>query len=354
MSLSSYTLRALSLRQKIIIVLLFSSVILGIIGVYIAHSEWIFSLICGCLSYILLMIVTFQSIHLKIMQKIQEADTEQKLLKYASRYDDEMQDITQQVTAQDSSHTQNTLESLHSIKTQNSHIYHTDTHKTSHTDSISATHNKASLNHAIMSENDKILESVLLCANTEHRAQSIQDSTRNLNSNNYAQMPHLSTKQQSESTSNTNQAAIQTFSNSFLNSQNNKSCQATNTQANATKPTQEAIQNINKETIQELDNDLHAKNNAKKHGTNNKPDKKEKGKERTKFLDLSKASLGFELSFSLPRILVFIGMIVCCVILVWFKAFYPFVYLFGVFLGVVLIMCFLFVKQWCEDFTRTS
>ena len=104
MSLSSYILNALSLRQKIVVILLFSSVMLGIVSVCIMRSEWIFSLLCGCLSYILLMIVTFQSIRTKITQKIQEADTEEKLLKYASKYDDEMQDITQKVISQDSKH----------------------------------------------------------------------------------------------------------------------------------------------------------------------------------------------------------------------------------------------------------
>ena len=116
MSLSSYILNALSLRQKIVIILLFSSVMLGIVSVCIMRSEWIFSLLCGSLSYILLMIVTFQSIRTKITQKIQEADTEEKLLKYASKYDDEMQDITQKVISQDFKHNLKTTESM---RTQN-------------------------------------------------------------------------------------------------------------------------------------------------------------------------------------------------------------------------------------------
>ncbi|EEO24263.1 MULTISPECIES: hypothetical protein [Helicobacter] len=261
MSLSSYILNALSLRQKIVIILLFSSVMLGIVSVCIMRSEWIFSLLCGCLSYILLMIVTFQSIRTKITQKIQEADTEEKLLKYASKYDDDTQDITQKVISQDSKHNLKTTESM---QTQNEAVQHNENLESCHI------------------ERSEI-------SNTESK--------------------------QSKDSIDTNSSLSPNIQNS----------------TNSPKTTENTESN-----------------------PNTKQSKKEKSKERLKLLDLSKASLGFELSFSLPRIFVFIGMIVCCVVLVWFRAFYPLVYLFGVFLGVVIIMCFLLMKRWHDDFMQNS
>lgn len=93
------------------------------------RSEWIFSLLCGSLSYILLMIVTFQSIRTKITQKIQEADTEEKLLKYTSKYDDDTQDITQKVALQDSKHN---VESTKSMQTQNEAVQHNENLESCH------------------------------------------------------------------------------------------------------------------------------------------------------------------------------------------------------------------------------
>ena len=258
MSLSSYILNALSLRQKIVIILLFSSVMLGIASVCIMRSEWIFSLLCGSLSYILLMIVTFQSIRTKILQKIQEADTEEKLLKYASKYDDDTQDITQKVISQDSKHNLKTTESM---QTQNEAMQHNENLESCHIERSEIS-------------NMKNIESKL-SKDSINKDSSIPPNTQN------------------------------------------------NTQTTESNP-------------------------------NTKQSKKEKSKERLKLLDLSKASLGFELSFSLPRIFVFIGMIASCVVLVWFRAFYPLVYLFGVFLGVVIIMCFLLMKRWHDDFMQNS
>lgn len=180
----------LSFKQKLTISFLIISIIFGIVAVFIVERIWIFSLLSGCLSYVILMVVTFYSIRTKIIQKIAEADTEQKLLKYAGKYDNAIDDIT---TKQDS------------------------------------------------------------------------------------------------------------------NSNAESSCNNDKTQ---------------------LQKD---KNNTKK-----------EIKERLKFIDLSKASLGFELSFSMPRIFVFLGMILCFGILVWFGVFFPLVYLFGVFLGVVIVVCGLF------------
>lgn len=170
---------------------------LGIIAIFIIERIWIFSLLSGCLSYLILMIVTFYSIRTKIIQKIAEADIEQKLLKYASKYDNIIDEDVD---------TQNTKDSKQNIES------------------------------------------------------SLQECDRNIN-----------TQSQKE------------------------------------------------------------QNSTKKDG-----------KERLKFIDLSKASLGFELSFSMPRVFAFLGMILCFVILVWFGVFFPLVYLFGVFLGVVLVVCGLF------------
>lgn len=257
MSLSSYILNALSLRQKIVIILLFSSVMLGIVSVCIMRSEWIFSLLCGSLSYILLMIVTFQSIRIKITQKIQEADTEEKLLKYTSKYDDDTQDITQKVISQDSKHN---IESTESMRTQNEAMQHNENLESCHIERSEIS-------------NMKNIESKL-SKDSINKDSSIHPNTQTTE----------------------------------------------NTESNPTA----------------------------------KQSKKEKSKERLKLLDLSKASLGFELSFSLPRIFVFIGMVASCVVLVWFRAFYPLVYLFGVFLGVVIIMCFLLMKRWHDDFMQNS
>ncbi len=273
----SYILRTLSLRQKIVIILLFGSVILGVVSVCIMRSEWIFSLLCGCLSYVLLMVVTFHSIRTKITQKIQEADTEEKLLKYASKYDDDTQDITQKVAPQDS---KQNLESYPSgwaagFRTQNS----------------------------------KILE-------------SIQAQSKAVQHNENLESCHIERSKISNTESKQSKDSIDTNSSLSPNIQNN---------TNSPKTTENTESN-----------------------PNTKQSKKEKSKERLKLLDLSRASLGFELSFSLPRIFVFIGMIACCVVLVWFRAFYPLVYLFGVFLGVVIIMCFLLMKRWHDDFMQNS
>lgn len=273
----SYILRTLSLRQKIVIILLFGSVILGVVSVCIMRSEWIFSLLCGCLSYVLLMVVTFHSIRTKITQKIQEADTEEKLLKYASKYDDDTQDITQKVAPQDS---KQNLESYPSgwaagFRTQNS----------------------------------KILE-------------SIQAQSKAVQHNENLESCHIERSKISNTESKQSKDSIDTNSSLSPNIQNN---------TNSPKTTENTESN-----------------------PNTKQSKKEKSKERLKLLDLSRASLGFELSFSLPRIFVFIGMIACCVVLVWFRVFYPLVYLFGVFLGVVIIMCFLLMKRWHDDFMQNS
>ena len=211
MSLSSYILNALSLRQKIVIILLFSSVMLGIVSVCIMRSEWIFSLLCGSLSYILLMIVTFQSIRTKITQKIQEADTEEKLLKYTSKYDDDTQDITQKVISQDSKHNLKTTESM---QTQNEAMQHNENSQSCHIERSEIS-------------NMKNIESKL------------------------------------------SKNSIDTNSSLSPNIQNN---------TNSPKTTENTESN-----------------------PNTKQSKKEKSKERLKLLDLSKASLGFELSFSLPK-----------------------------------------------------
>lgn len=61
-----------------------------------------------------------------------------------------------------------------------------------------------------------------------------------------------------------------------------------------------------------------------------------------KFIDLSKVSLGFELSFSVPRILAFLFMVASFLLLIFCGVFYPLVYLLGVVLGLVCVILFLF------------
>ena len=297
MSLSSYILNALSLRQKIVIILLFSSVMLGIVSVCIMRSEWIFSLICGCLSYVLLMIVTFRSIRTKITQKIQEADTEEKLLKYASKYDDDTQDITQKVISQDSKHNLKTTESM---QTQNEAVQHNENLESCHI------------------ERSEISSKAL---------------KQNLDSIPYEQSAELKTQDKQNLDS--------------------KPCHIERSEISNMKNIESKLSkdSINKDSS--IPPNTQTTENTESNPTA-KQSKKEKSKERLKLLDLSKASLGFELSFSLPRIFVFIGMIASCVVLVWFRAFYPLVYLFGVFLGVVIIMCFLLMKRWHDDFMQNS
>ncbi len=74
-------------------------------------------------------------------------------------------------------------------------------------------------------------------------------------------------------------------------------------------------------------------------------DTKAKNKDKLRFLDLSKVSLGFELSFSLPRIFAFLFMIFGFILLVIFHIFYPIVYLFGVFNGIIIFLCYLFMND---------
>lgn len=62
-------------------------------------------------------------------------------------------------------------------------------------------------------------------------------------------------------------------------------------------------------------------------------EQKEKSKKLLKFIDFSKASLGFELSFSFARILAFIVMIATLIILEIFHLFYPIVYIAGIFVA---------------------
>ena len=311
MSLSSYILNALSLRQKIVIILLFSSVMLGIVSVCIMRSEWIFSLLCGCLSYILLMIVTFQSIRTKITQKIQEADTEEKLLKY----DDDTQDITQKVISQDSKHN---TESQPFGRVQGVEV-----------------------------QDNENLEST---QNTPtHTAQNLEFNNCHINQSE-REISSKSLKQNLDSIPYKQSAELKTQGKQNLDS---KPCHIERSEISNMKNIESKL---SKDSINKDSSPPNTQNNTQttESNPNTKQSKKEKSKERLKLLDLSKASLGFELSFSLPRIFVFIGMIACCVVLVWFRAFYPLVYLFGVFLGVVIIVCFLLMKRWHDDFMQNS
>ena len=315
MSLSSYILNALSLRQKIVIILLFSSVMLGIVSVCIMRSEWIFSLLCGCLSYILLMIVTFQSIRTKITQKIQEADTEEKLLKYASKYDDDTQDITQKVISQDSKHN---AESYPNGRVQGVGV-----------------------------QDNENLEST---QNTPtHTAQNLDFNNCHINQSE-REISSKSLKQNLDSIPYEQSAELKTQDKQNLDS---KPCHIERSEISNMKNIESKLSkdSINKDSS--IPPNTQTTENTESNPTA-KQSKKEKSKERLKLLDLSKASLGFELSFSLPRIFVFIGMVASCVVLVWFRAFYPLVYLFGVFLGVVIIMCFLLMKRWHDDFMQNS
>ena len=315
MSLSSYILNALSLRQKIVIILLFSSVMLGIVSVCIMRSEWIFSLLCGSLSYILLMIVTFRSIRTKITQKIQEADTEEKLLKYTSKYDDDTQDITQKVISQDSKHN---TESQPFGRVQGVEV-----------------------------QDNENLEST---QNTPtHTAQNLEFNNCHINQSE-REISSKSLKQNLDSIPYKQSAELKTQDKQNLDS---KPCHIERSEISNMKNIESKL---SKDSINKDSSPPNTQNNTQttESNPNTKQSKKEKSKERLKLLDLSKASLGFELSFSLPRIFVFIGMIACCVVLVWFRAFYPLVYLFGVFLGVVIIVCFLLMKRWHDDFMQNS
>ena len=335
MSLSSYILNALSLRQKIVIILLFSSVMLGIVSVCIMRSEWIFSLLCGSLSYILLMIVTFQSIRTKITQKIQEADTEEKLLKYASKYDDDTQDITQKVAPQDSNHN---LESYPNgwaaeFRTQNSKILESQ---------------PFGWVQGVGVQDNENLEST---QNTPtHTAQNLEFNNCHINQSE-REISSKSLKQNLDSIPYEQSAELKTQNKQNLDS---KPCHIERSEISNMKNIESKLSkdSINKDSS--IPPNTQNNTQTTKSNPNTKQSKKEKSKERLKLLDLSKASLGFELSFSLPRIFVFIGMIASCVVLVWFRAFYPLVYLFGVFLGVVIIMCFLLMKRWHDDFMQNS
>ncbi|WP_304149302.1 hypothetical protein [Helicobacter bilis] len=334
MSLSSYILNALSLRQKIVVILLFSSVMLGIVSVCIMRSEWIFSLLCGCLSYILLMIVTFQSIRTKITQKIQEADTEEKLLKYASKYDDEMQDITQKVISQDSKHNAESYPNEWAVgfRAQNSKILESQ---------------PFGRVQGVGVQDNENLEST---QNTPtHTAQNLEFNNCHINQSE-REISSKSLKQNLDSIPYEQSAELKTQDKQNLDS---KPCHIERSEISNMKNIESKLSkdSINKDSS--IPPNTQTTENTESNPTA-KQSKKEKSKERLKLLDLSKASLGFELSFSLPRIFVFIGMIVCCVVLVWFRAFYPLVYLFGVFLGVVLIMCFLLMKRWHDDFMQNS
>lgn len=186
--------KSLSLKQKIIIFFFIIIVILSIITIFLIKQNWIFSLLSGCISYVLLMTVTFRSISAKIMEKIIEANVEHNSLK--------------------------------------SNIY----------DEVNLPSSQDMGRHDILRQNHPI--------------------------------------------------------------QNN-------------------LNKTEKETF-----------GAKK-----------ENKKRLKFIDLSKASLGFELSFSLPRIFAFLCMVLTFGLLIWFDVFFPLIYLFGVFLGVVLVVCGLFAIE---------
>lgn len=69
--------------------------------------------------------------------------------------------------------------------------------------------------------------------------------------------------------------------------------------------------------------------------------RKQEQKKILKFLDISKLSLGFELSFSLPRIIAFLGMILIFSVLVWLQLFYPIAYLMGVCVGALYVVLYL-------------
>lgn len=64
-----------------------------------------------------------------------------------------------------------------------------------------------------------------------------------------------------------------------------------------------------------------------------------------KFLDLSKVSLGFEMSVSMPRIVGFLLMILGFMILIFTHNFYALVYIGGVFLGSIASILFLFFRE---------
>ncbi|RDU63564.1 hypothetical protein CQA53_08325 [Helicobacter didelphidarum] len=73
--------------------------------------------------------------------------------------------------------------------------------------------------------------------------------------------------------------------------------------------------------------------------------KPQENKKILKFLDLSKISLGFEMSFSKLRMFAFMLMLLGFVILIWLNVFYPLTYILGVFCGSMCVICYLFLSS---------
>ncbi|RDU73456.1 hypothetical protein CQA66_01995 [Helicobacter aurati] len=70
--------------------------------------------------------------------------------------------------------------------------------------------------------------------------------------------------------------------------------------------------------------------------------KKQHYKKMLTFLNISKVSLGFELSFSWIRILAFIIMLLGFALLIYYQVFYPIAYILGIALGVIIVVGYLF------------
>lgn len=99
-----------------------------------------------------------------------------------------------------------------------------------------------------------------------------------------------------------------------------------------------SIYSINKKVQQKI---LEAKQKADSIETTK--DSSDNKKKILKFLDLSKISLGFELSFSLARILAFCLMILGFILLIIFNTFHALIYILGIFLASVITILFLFL-----------
>lgn len=102
------------------------------------------------------------------------------------------------------------------------------------------------------------------------------------------------------------------------------------------------FKSINNKISQKIQN---AKALESMESTESLESKGQDSKKILKFIDLSKVSLGFEFSFSVPRILAFLFMVASFLLLIFCGVFYPLVYLLGVVLGLACVILFLFASD---------
>ncbi|STQ86948.1 hypothetical protein LS73_006570 [Helicobacter muridarum] len=103
------------------------------------------------------------------------------------------------------------------------------------------------------------------------------------------------------------------------------------------------VDNIDK-TSSQSSIDINDMKNISNSPKSSQQHKKDRYRKMLKFLDISKVSLGFELSFSYVRILALFFMCFGFALLIYCNLFYPIAYILGILFGVIVVVSYLLCK----------